>query len=109
MRLFLVGLLLLLPVSLRAESFSLDAETWARPRSGDTWLHNPTLVQALAAFERMPSGVIVLAHAPGDDGALWAEELRSWLVALGVPSAKIDVKVDDAASGVTLDVRAGAS
>jgi hypothetical protein len=29
---------------------------------------------------------------PGEDGSLWADELRDWLVALGVPSAAIELR-----------------
>ncbi len=34
---------------------------------------------------------ILIRHPPGEEGVLWAEELRSWLVALGVPSVDVAV------------------
>ena len=32
---------------------------------------------------------IFIRHPRGEEGVLWAEELRGWLVALGIPSADI--------------------
>jgi hypothetical protein len=107
MRGLLVVSLLLLPVSLRAESFSIDDEIWSRPRSGEVWLRHPAVAQVLAAFERAPSSRIVLTHMASDDGLLWAEELRSWLVALGVPSSRTEVVAASAQTvGVQLEVKA---
>lgn len=72
-----------------AGAASISADDWARPRSAERVLHLPGLGAVLAAFERQPQGRLVVHHAGGDDGSLWAEELRSWLVALGVPSSRI--------------------
>ncbi len=32
---------------------------------------------------------ILIRHPRGEEGVLWAEELRGWLVALGIPSQDI--------------------
>ena len=85
----IVLLFLLLPLGVRAETVSVSAETWASPRSGQSVSRIPELGRLVAAFDRDPESRILIRHAGGDEGALWAEELRSWLVSLGVPSGNI--------------------
>ena len=89
----LVALLSLPGLSL-AESVTITAEQWARPRSGGYVTGLKSLQEQLAAFERSTDNRLII-HCPGDEkGMLWAEELRAWLVALGVPSARIALKPD---------------
>jgi hypothetical protein len=45
-----------------------------------------------AALERVPDGHVVIRHASGDRGARWAEAVRAWWVARGLPSARIELK-----------------
>ncbi|MBI3575669.1 MAG: hypothetical protein HY083_08475 [Gammaproteobacteria bacterium] len=70
---------------------TVTAEQWARPRSGEAVARLPELVRLVEALDRNPSQRLVVRHASGDDGTLWAEELRSWLVALGIPSVNIEL------------------
>ncbi|MEK7191534.1 MAG: hypothetical protein AAB153_04475 [Pseudomonadota bacterium] len=70
---------------------AVTAEQWARPRSGEAVAQLPELVRLVEALDRNPSQRLVVRHASGDDGTLWAEELRSWLVALGIPSMNIEL------------------
>lgn len=70
---------------------TVTAEQWARPRSGEAVAHLPELGRLVETLDRNPSQRLVVRHASGDDGTLWAEELRSWLVALGIPSANIEL------------------
>ena len=70
---------------------AVTAEQWARPRSGEAVTQLPELVRLVEALDRNPSQRLVVRHASGDDGTLWAEELRSWLVALGIPSVNIEL------------------
>lgn len=80
---------LLMPTAVRGAW--LDAATWSRPRDGDALRHVPALVEVLEAFGRAPGGRIVIRYPGGEEGVLWVRELRSWLVALGVPSDRIDL------------------
>jgi hypothetical protein len=75
-----------------AESFTLTAEDWARPRSGEALVRHPALAGAVEAFGRLADGVIVVRHSADEAGQLWGEELRSWLVALGVASTQIKLE-----------------
>lgn len=88
----LIPLLLLYALPLRADSVSITADRWATPRSGETVAGWSELRELMAAFDRRPDTRIVIHHAPGETGSLWAEELRSWLVSLGVPSSQIMLK-----------------
>ncbi len=71
---------------------TVTAEQWARPRSGAAVARLPELARLVEAFDRNPSQRWVVRHASGDDGSLWAEELRSWLVALWIPSVHIELE-----------------
>ena len=70
---------------------TVTAEQWARPRSGEAVAQLRELVRLVEVLDRNPSQRLVVRHASGDDGTLWAEELRSWLVALGIPSVNIEL------------------
>jgi hypothetical protein len=96
MRRFFLTCLLLFPLAVAAGPFTLNAEDWARPRSGEALVRLPALSGALEAFERQADGVLVIRHSADEAGQLWADELRGWLVALGVSSARIkfDARVD---------------
>jgi len=90
-------LLLLLAFSLPAladtDSFSIGADQWAQPRSGGELLHLAPFSAAVRDWVSNPGARIVIVHAGSDQGSLWASELSDWLVALGVPSDRIDKRV----------------
>src|SRR5690348_8997687 len=75
------------------DSFSINADQWALPRSGQALLALPPLRAAVQDWVAHPGARIVLVHAGSDVGNLWAGELQDWLVALGVPSDRIEKKV----------------
>ena len=39
-----------------------------------------------------PGSVLQIRYPGGESGSLWAEELRDWLVALGIPQARLKVE-----------------
>lgn len=72
----------------------LAADEWARPRTGESLVQMPALKRTVRDYlvQNDQSGRrIVIRHPRGEEGVLWAEELRGWLVALGIPSADIEV------------------
>ncbi len=75
-----------------ASGVIVTAEQWARPRSGDGIVKLPGLGALVEAVERDAANRLVVRFAGGDEGSLWAEEFRSWLVALGLPSARIQLE-----------------
>lgn len=72
-----------------ASGVIITAEQWARPRSGEGIVQLPGLGTLVEAAEGDTASRLVVRFAGGDDGSFWAEELRSWLVALGLPSTRI--------------------
>ena len=64
----------------------ITAEDWARPRSGESLVELPALKRTVRNFlGQKGARQIVIHHPRGEEGVLWAEELRGWLVALGIP------------------------
>jgi hypothetical protein len=76
-----------------SDSFSIGADQWALPRSGTALLHLAPFSAAVQDWVAHPGAHIVIVHAGSDQGNLWAGELSDWLVALGVPSSRIDKRV----------------
>ena len=71
----------------------VDAEFWATPRSGEVVLAEPALRAAVDTLMfREESSRLVIRHPGGETGQLWAEELRGWLVSLGIPTARIQTE-----------------
>ena len=80
----------------------ISAEDWARPRSGESLVRMPALKRTVRDYLDQKSDQkssqnnrrgqrIFIRHPGGEEGVLWAEELRGWLVALGIPSTDIAV------------------
>lgn len=75
----------------------ITADDWARPRSGDSLVQMPALKRTVRHYlDGRPSDSeahrrIVIRHPRGEEGVIWAEELRGWLVSLGIPSSDIAV------------------
>ncbi|MFQ5544563.1 MAG: hypothetical protein ACE5FE_01170 [Acidiferrobacterales bacterium] len=86
-------LLLTLPVPLLAESVIITADQWASPRSGESITRFERLNKLVQTLDQSPNNQILIRYAEGEDGTLWAEELRSWLVSLGIPSGRIVLNV----------------
>lgn len=72
-----------------ARSWALRASDWARPRSGAALVGMAPLPQVIRAWSADAERDIVILHAGGEEGELWARELRDWLVALGVPGERV--------------------
>lgn len=84
-------LVLAISPSAAAASWTLDASTWARPRTGTEILAMEPLPDVVQAWSRQPSDRIVVHHPGGEQGEVWATELRDWLVALGVPGSRVEL------------------
>lgn len=72
-----------------APDCEVSAEEWSRPRSAAMVVALPGVRDCVARWQQDPRQRLVIVHAAGEEGALWAAELRDWLVALGVPSARL--------------------
>ncbi|MEJ2643419.1 MAG: hypothetical protein P8180_00565 [Gammaproteobacteria bacterium] len=93
MRGVLLVLLLCVAASARGADphYAISIDDWARPHDGRAVVHMQPLAQAVQTLTRVPHAVLVINYPGGEQGSLWAHELRSWLVALGVPSRRLQL------------------
>lgn len=102
--------LLVTPFTATADVYELTAADWSRPRSAAMVTGLEPVAAAVrewhAVNDARPGAILVLRHSAGEESALWASELRDWLVALGIPEDSIRRElggVDD--SELELEVR----
>ena len=66
--------------------YTLSADEWARPRTGEV-IPQLTAVRSAVNYWSKSSDRAMIIRYPGEDtGELWAAELKDWLISLGVPS-----------------------
>ena len=101
MRRFSVWLLIfcMFPPAVFAETVILTADQWARPRSGAAIAAFTELRGLVEGFDRGDGRIVLIRHEPSDEGVLWAAELRSWFVALGVPSRRTRLQPEERLHG----------
>ena len=87
--LYVIAALILTPVAAGEPVGKITAEEWARPRHGEGLVDMPGLNAAVEMYLRRPRAEIVIHHPVEEEGLFWAEELKGWLVALGVASGAI--------------------
>jgi hypothetical protein len=66
-------------------AWTLSADSWARPRDGQSVSQMAPLPEVIKHWSKDTTQRLVIHYPGGEDGQLWAHELSSWLVALGVP------------------------
>jgi hypothetical protein len=81
-------------VAVAAQSFVVSADLWDRPRSGKSVLEQPAVRQAVSACLAQPGSRLIVRHGPGQESLLTAEELRTWLAALAIEPARIELRGD---------------
>lgn len=74
-----------------SDRWTLSADTWARPRDGRSVVAMAPLPEAVNSWSKHTGRRLVIHYPGGEDGQLWAFELRSWLVALGVPQESLEL------------------
>lgn len=77
--------------SVQAQEFTLTQDEWARPRQGDTLVQMAPLRAAVQAMDGAPGSRLLVHYPGGEEGGLWAHELRAWLIALGVSAQEIEL------------------
>jgi hypothetical protein len=99
-------LFLVLSFPLSAQTLTLTEEQWAASRQARALVKLPGFGGLMTALERQPQGALVVRYGNGEDAVLWAEELKSWLVALGVPAVRVVLERDAGQSGqITVEAR----
>lgn len=88
--------------------WSLTAEEWLRPQDAERVLRSDALSAAVHAWDAHPGSAVTIRYPGGDEGLLWAAQLKDWLVALGVPSAAIQTAPgNDRADALSITVDGG--
>lgn len=72
-------------------ALTLTADQWPSPRNGQSIAMLPPLAAAMQDMIAVPGSRLALRHPRSDEGNAWAQELRDWLVALGVSSDRIEM------------------
>ena len=90
-RVILAMMALLLTINSFAQpnSVVLTHGAWEIPRHGEVMLKMGELSSIVLQWQSSPDRSIELRYPGGEEGELWVEELKDWLVSLGVPSGKI--------------------
>jgi len=108
----IVGVLVLLLSSLANAGellWNISAEQWARPRSGQNLAQMPSLQGALQALNADQGSILVIRYPGGEEGSLWVSELKDWLVSLGLPSSRIQMRAGQSSNEtITLMLSASA-
>lgn len=73
----------------RAGSYTISAEMWMQPRSGQVMLQMPPVRAAVADWMQHSGAKLVILHSGDEMGLLWAGEVEDWLVSLGIPAVDI--------------------
>ena len=88
-RLLLLLLLFSLSLPLAANSlriFTLSADEWARPRTGEIIPEFDALRAAVNYWDKGTNFAVLIRYPGEDSGEIWASELRDWFISLGIPS-----------------------
>lgn len=92
----ILSLALVPPLPLAAEeagALRLTASEWSMPRSGERVLQLPAVAAAVRRLHAgSPAGRLRIRYAGGDRGSLWARDLESWLIGLGIGSDRIELR-----------------
>lgn len=81
--------MLLTTFSIAAEPEKLQSNEWLLPKKAGTILSMPAIYNSMLKIQKSPNSILSLKYPGGDEGTLWANELRSWLVTLGLSSKRI--------------------
>jgi len=73
------------------DSELLHANEWLLPKKAATILEMPAISKSMQQLKRDMSSSLLLKYPGGDEGTLWINELRSWLIALGLSSKRIEL------------------
>lgn len=81
----------------------LHANEWSVPKQTVTVLAMPAINKSMRKLQNDTNSMLKIKYPGGDEGTLWANELRSWLVALGLSSNRIDL-IQGSAISTTIEL-----
>ena len=81
----------------------LHVNEWSVPKQTVTVLAMPAINKSMRELEKDTNSLLKIKYPGGDEGTLWANELRSWLVALGLSSSRIEL-IQGSAISTTIEL-----
>ena len=77
-----------------AQSFTVPAELWDRPRSGTAVMEPFAIRQAVIAWLARPGARFAVHHGTSPESSVQAEELRAWLISLAIEADHVMLRND---------------
>ena len=68
------------------QQWKLTEEQWDLVKQGEQVLDLAVLKQPLDAWSSQSNMAVELRYPGGEEGELWVEELKDWLISLAIPS-----------------------
>ena len=81
----------------------LHVNEWSVPKQTVTVLAMPAINKSMRKLIKDTNSLLKIKYPGGDEGTLWANELRSWLVALGLSSSRIEL-IQGSAISTTIEL-----
>ena len=69
----------------------LQAAEWSVPKQANTIIAMPAINKSMKKLKTNVNSSLKIKYPGGDEGTLWVNELRSWLIALGLSSKRIEM------------------
>lgn len=91
------------PLAFATEVELLHANEWSVPKKSVTLLAMPAIHKSMEKLQKNVNSFLKIKYPGGDEGTLWVNELRSWLVALGLSSNRIEL-VPGSAISTTIEL-----
>ena len=74
------------PQESKHRQWMLMEEQWDLVKQGEQLLTMPMMQQVVVAWSLQQGQAIELRYPGGEEGELWVEELKDWLISLAIPS-----------------------
>lgn len=88
----------------QAQTWDIAPEFWLSPRGSDAVLHNAQLRAMATEYLRLPTARVRVHYQKRDEASAQAEELRSWLIALGIEADRIELLDDNPQAAIKLEL-----
>jgi len=75
----------------KATTFTISEQQWSIPKNSESILEIRALRDAVKLLADNPNSLLLIKYPGGEDGVLWASELKGWLIALGLSSKRIEL------------------
>ena len=82
------------------QTYEVRTELWDRPRTAAAVAADDGVRQAVLEILARPQSRLAIRHGAGQEAALQAEELRSWLASLAIDPRRVELRGDVAGAAV---------